>query len=196
MRLEVSEGFSHQVTDAGCPWSVRHKSAQIMKTHVQGIVASEVLDLQHCWPGTRAKTAKMPRSAEGKVLKVIWSLWAKSPKRVSCTARTLFCTGRNTPKHSPAPCKRLFWDSHFGAPKTPCTLSLKHFWTVWLFDNCTRPAGSQFLMGCALLTTLIFLIVESAPCFGNPSFPRPLPTIPSQRVRNQGRANHEVQTVN
>ena len=70
-----------------------------------------------------------------RVLKVIWGLWAESPKRVSRTVQALFRTGRNIPKHSFALCKRLFWDSHSGGPKTPFALSLKHFWAFWLFRH-------------------------------------------------------------
>ena len=98
-------------------------------------------DLRPRWPGTSVKTAEMPRSAYGRVLKVIWSFWAESPKRVSRTVQTLFRTGRNTPKHSFAPCKRLFWDSHSGGPKTPFALSLNTFGHFGCFDTCTRPAG-------------------------------------------------------
>ena len=73
---------------------------------------------------------------------MIWSLWAESPKRVSRTVQTLFCTLRNTPKHSFAPCKRLFWDSHSRGPKAPPALSLKHFGRFGCSDTCTRPTGS------------------------------------------------------
>ena len=82
-----------------------------------------------------------------RVLKVIWSLWAESPKRVSRTVQTLPRTGRNSPKHSFAPCKRLLWDSHSGGPKTPFALSLNTFGHFGCFDTCTRPAGSKLLGG-------------------------------------------------
>ena len=76
-------------------------------------------------------------------IKVIWSLRVESPKRVPRTVQALLCTGRNSPKHSFAPCKRLFWESHSGGPETPFALSLITFGHFGCFDTCTRPAGSK-----------------------------------------------------
>ena len=61
------------------------------------------------------------------MLKVIWGLPAESPKRVSRTVQTLFRTGGNCLKRGFAPCKRLFWESHPGGPKTPFAPSLSTF---------------------------------------------------------------------
>ena len=99
------------------------------------------LFLRPRWPGTSVKTAKMPRSAKGRVLKVFSGLRSQSPKKVSRTVQTLFLTGQNTPKHTFAPCKRLFWDSRSGGPKTPFALSLKHFWAFWLFWHLYQATG-------------------------------------------------------
>ena len=78
-----------------------------------------------------------------RVLKVIWGLWAKSPKRVSRTVQNLFRTGRNSLKQGFAPCKRLFWDSRSRGPKTPFAPSLKHFWVFWLFRHLTLVPNQQ-----------------------------------------------------
>ena len=118
----------------------------------------------------------MPKSAQGRVLKVIWSLWAESPKRVSRTVQTLFRTGQNTPKHSFAPCKRLFWDSHSGGLKTPFALSLGTFGRFGCFDTCTRPAGSQNKN----MTSSSKPMNLRHPCASlpSPAWPRPILTCP------------------
>ena len=76
------------------------------------------------------------------MLKVIWGLPAESPKRVSRTVQTLFRTGGNCLKRGFAPCKRLFWESHPGGPKTPFAPSLSTFGHFGCFDSCTRVSFS------------------------------------------------------
>ena len=78
-----------------------------------------------------------------RVLKVLSGLRAESLKRVSRTVQTLFRTGGNSLKQGFAPCKRLFWGSRPGGPKTPFALSLSTFGHFGCFDTCTRPSGSQ-----------------------------------------------------
>ena len=82
--------------------------------------------------GSQVKTAKMPKSALGRVRKVFSGLRSESPKTVSRTVQlcALGCFARCEVF---ARCERPFGDSRSGGPKTPLALSLKHFWAFWLF---------------------------------------------------------------
>ena len=82
--------------------------------------------LQPRRPGTSVETAKMPKVLQKNAQSDLVSL-AENPTRVSRTLQTLFRTGGNSLKQGFAPCKRLFWDSCSGGPKTPFALSLSTF---------------------------------------------------------------------
>ena len=78
-----------------------------------------------------------------RVPKVMWCLWAESPKTVSRTVQTLFNTGGDSPKQCFAPCSRLFWGSRPRGLETPFALSPSVFGHFGYFDTCIRVAGSQ-----------------------------------------------------
>ena len=85
------------------------------------------------WPGTSVKTAKMPKSASGRVRKVFSALRSESPKTVSCTVRNCVLGCFAPCETGFARCERFFWDSRPRETKSLLALSLKHFWTLWLF---------------------------------------------------------------
>ena len=94
------------------------------------------------WPWYKCQNSQNAQKCIRRVLKVIWGLPAESPKRVSRTVQTLFRTGGNCLKRGFAPCKRLFWESRPGGPKTPFAPSLSTFGHLGCFDSCTRAAES------------------------------------------------------
>ena len=73
---------------------------------------------------------------------VIWGVPAKSPQRgFRTSANPRF--RRKSLKQSFAPCKRLFWDSHSGGPKTLFALSLSTLAYFGCFHTCARTAEPQ-----------------------------------------------------
>ena len=101
------------------------------------------LALRNRGPGTSVKTAKMPKSAYGECYKSCGAFRPRVPKVSLAPSKPCFRTGGNCLKRGFAPCKRLFWESHLGGPKTPLAPSLSTFGHFRCFDTCTRAAESQ-----------------------------------------------------
>ena len=95
------------------------------------------------WPWYKCQNSQNAQKCLRRVLKVVWGLPAESTKRVSHRPNPVSHRG-NCLKRGFAPCKRLFWESHSGGPKTPFAPSLSTFGLFGCFDNCTRAAESQF----------------------------------------------------